>query len=489
MVLSAGTAALVALAIWLRLLPSRRGVIGVDAWYHLAHAEALRRDRRLPARLPQYLLADAEQAYPPLFPLLLAAFPAAWLQRRAAWIAPAVDALQLLLLLVVARRLGLPTESALLAGFVYATTPDLTHEYGTLSSRSLASLLFSLFVIALYLAHRDASLAAAAVAVGAALLLTHKMAAQLAAVMIVSTAVMWRSWNPIVVAATAVVAAIVLTGGFYLRVARAHRDVLRYWRRHAKDRGAHPVYDSPLYAAPDGWRTTRLYAQRRAAWRMWRTIIGLNPWLLLAIVGFPAVSASDGRLRILWIAATYGLAFATLFIPPLRLLGEGFRYLKFAAFAVALIVGETFATRTRLGAVALGFILVVFAIRRLLDARQFELRNADFGDLVDRLRASPAERIAVLPTHRADPLAFLAKKHVLWGGQSSGYERLGEIVPVLRRRFDDILDANRIDLVILDQTYVDKDVIALASYRVAEEVGRYVILARSDAPFAAASSS
>ena len=44
---------------------------GIDAWFYLLHAEALWRQHRLPARLSQYLLADEEQRYPPVFPLCL----------------------------------------------------------------------------------------------------------------------------------------------------------------------------------------------------------------------------------------------------------------------------------------------------------------------------------------------------------------------------------------------------------------------------------
>ena len=62
--------ALVGLALYLRLrifIGTRPG--GVDTWYYLASADALRRQKRLPISLPQYLLHDDKESYPAVFPL------------------------------------------------------------------------------------------------------------------------------------------------------------------------------------------------------------------------------------------------------------------------------------------------------------------------------------------------------------------------------------------------------------------------------------
>src|SRR4030088_2604676 len=71
---------LVGLALYLRLrifIGTRPG--GVDTWYYLASAEAIRRQKRLPISLPQYLLHDSKESYPVVFPLFLAVLPQRWL--------------------------------------------------------------------------------------------------------------------------------------------------------------------------------------------------------------------------------------------------------------------------------------------------------------------------------------------------------------------------------------------------------------------------
>src|SRR6267378_2948802 len=72
--------ALVGLALYLRLrifIGTRPG--GVDTWYYLASAEAIRRQKRLPISLPQYLLHDDRESYPAVFPIFLAVLPQRWL--------------------------------------------------------------------------------------------------------------------------------------------------------------------------------------------------------------------------------------------------------------------------------------------------------------------------------------------------------------------------------------------------------------------------
>src|ERR1051325_3602987 len=90
---------LVGLALYLRLrifIGTRPG--GVDTWYYLASAEAIRRQKRLPISLPQYLLHEKRESYPAVFPLFLAMLSPKWLRSYFWLVSPIVDALHLLLL-------------------------------------------------------------------------------------------------------------------------------------------------------------------------------------------------------------------------------------------------------------------------------------------------------------------------------------------------------------------------------------------------------
>src|SRR5919109_3606042 len=111
---------LVALALYLRLrvfIGTRPG--GVDTWYYLASAEAIRAQKRLPISLPQYLLHDETESYPAVFPLFLAALPQQWLRRYFWLVSPLIDTSHLLLLYVLSYRLTDSVLAAGVAGLIY----------------------------------------------------------------------------------------------------------------------------------------------------------------------------------------------------------------------------------------------------------------------------------------------------------------------------------------------------------------------------------
>ena len=316
----------------------------------------------------------------------------------------------------------------------------------------------------------------------AVLLLSHKLAAQLLLILLTALSFQTGLAEPLIAGALGL--GLALLSGLYPRVFRAHLEVLRYWRQHVALRGARPVYDSPLYASrvPPEWQPYRLYAPGLgAAWRLLRGLIARNPWALLALLAIPAGVHTDfGRFVSTWAFVVYLMAMTTLFFPQLRFLGEGFRYLKFAAFPVALLVGRAFSSSNAVPAVAIFLALSGYSIRRLLTLRPLEMMDPALNEAFAFLRSDPRQRVAVLPTHHADAIAWHARKTVLWGGHSSGYERLADLVPVLRRLFADQLDEHGIELFLLNRDYVQAEALALgARWRKVWEHGPYLLYERS----------
>src|SRR5438105_8008232 len=142
--------ALVGLALYLRLrifIGTRPG--GVDTWYYLASAEAIRTQKRLPISLPQYLLHEEHESYPPVFPLFLAALPPRWLNRYFWLVSPLIDTLHPMLLYVLSYRLTDSVLAAGVAGLIYAVTPQLISETRNLNGRAFGSLLQTIAMLVL----------------------------------------------------------------------------------------------------------------------------------------------------------------------------------------------------------------------------------------------------------------------------------------------------------------------------------------------------
>src|SRR2546423_13827595 len=142
--------ALVGLALYLRLrVFIGRQPGGVDTWYYLASADALRGQRRIPISLPQYLLHDRSESYPVVFPLFLSVLPQQWLRRNHWLVSPLIDAVHLLILYLLAFRLTDSVLAAGIAGLIYAVTPQPVSETRNLNGRAFASLLPPLAMLAL----------------------------------------------------------------------------------------------------------------------------------------------------------------------------------------------------------------------------------------------------------------------------------------------------------------------------------------------------
>src|SRR5438105_10804983 len=142
--------ALVGLALYLRLrvfIGTRPG--GVDTWYYLASAEAIRAQKCLPIRLPQYLLHEDRESYPVVFPLFLALLSPAWLRSNFWLVSPVIDAVHLLLLYLLSFRLTDSVLAAGTAGLIYAVTPQLISETRNLNGRAFASLLQTITMLTL----------------------------------------------------------------------------------------------------------------------------------------------------------------------------------------------------------------------------------------------------------------------------------------------------------------------------------------------------
>ena len=457
-----GSVALFLAALLLRVRPTGRGRVGgVDAWFYLLYAEALRRQRRLPARLEQYLLDIVEQWYPPLFAMLLACLPAPLRVRAKDWVTPLIDLVHMGLAMALASALGAPPDGILMAGVVYAVMPGIVMEFSTLNSRSLGSILLSLAMVAAASQVESPGWRAVATtaAAGALVVLTHKMATQLLVPMFVALAITTARADLVLSAVLMFALAWVLTGGVYGRILRGHVAILRFWRRHLDNLNAHQVYDSPLYAvAASQRRRARRYFEPGflGALRLLKVIVATNPfvivlpWILATVPPTPI----SWTLAV-WIVVTYVVVVTTTFVPALRFLGEGPKYLKFVALPQAVLTGIAASDGRPIVIAVTAAVLSLGVIWRLRNARTFEVIDDDLACAIAAVRADPRRRVASIPCHFCDALAYFTGKQVLWGAHSAGYEKLEEWFPIIRAPVETVLAKYDVDLLLVDREYVD----------------------------------
>src|SRR5260370_12450073 len=252
---------LVGLALYLRLrifIGTRPG--GVDTWYYLASAEAIRRQKRLPISLPQYLLHDDRESYPAVFPIFLALLSPTWLRTYFWLLSPIIDAAHLLLLYLLAFRLTDSVLAAGTAGLIYAVTPQLISETRNLNGRAFASLLMTLAMLTLLrsqipsggpsarlLRPGGRALWVLAVVLIAILYNTHTSTTIALLVSVATLSVVFAEPRFILAGLAGLPVAIVISGGYYVRVVMNHLHAARFWMRNVKYTRAHQIEDSPLF--------------------------------------------------------------------------------------------------------------------------------------------------------------------------------------------------------------------------------------------------
>ncbi|MBV9119494.1 MAG: hypothetical protein JOZ39_02210, partial [Chloroflexi bacterium] len=449
---------------------------GVDTWYYLASAEALRKQKRLPIRLPQYLLHDASESYPAVFPVFLALLPQEWLRRYFWLISPLIDALHLLLLYLLSYRLTNSVLASGLAGLIYAVTPQLISETRNLNGRALASLIQTLTMVCLIwtvipsngparnLIGHNLDAAFAVVVVLSALMYNAHTSTTIG--FIVATAVLTLvtgDWRFILAPVLGFPAAVVLSGGYYLRVLRNHLYGAQFWIRNLGLTRAHQLDDSPVLGTPRERSSARgMYATTmRARLTLAARLFGENPFILAMILTPPPVTLW-GRYMYFWAVAILGWAVLTTFGGPFRILGPGLHYMKLSVFPTAYSIALTVNANERsLSTVGLAISVVASFAAIAYFYRYIALRRTEHTattppelmQAADYLRTLGGTRVLVFPVMYADYVSYAGRKAVVWGGHSGNLARLHEFFPVLRKPVAYFFDRYAVDYLVLDRQY------------------------------------
>lgn len=469
---------LLIIAAALRLLPARLAPHGggVDQWFWRAYVETARRDREFPPRLPQFRL-DEQQWYPPLFPFLLVRAPAALFERHAGHFAVFLDVLRLLMLMLATQWLSGSASAALIAGAAYALTPLLITYNLQLNPRGLGALFLDaacLSVAAILL--RDASvwLWLAALLFAGLVLLTHKMTTQLMVFTACFAALLLRDIRLLLLLPGAMLVALLLSGGFYRHVMRAHADIIAFWFRYWRWSGSNPVLESPIYGEPGFESPGKFYRSGFRPWlRRLQFVIGFNPWmpLVLVIAVFAGGQGHDFAPAELWaygwLALTFVFALLTTLLPALRCFGQGYLYGYNGSFPAALALGLGSVTlasawywQLAAGLALLASLLALTAFFRALRSSRTLKVDTHLEAAITRLAALPAGTVMCLPQHWHDVVAYRAKKAVAFGGHGYGFRLLPPVFPLLTVGVKELIVTHEIRYLLLWPAYVNEKFLA-----------------------------
>ncbi|MGE0454899.1 MAG: hypothetical protein AB7O37_09665 [Vicinamibacteria bacterium] len=466
---------------------------GVDTWYYLAYADAFRRRPSLDVRLPQYLLQDERQAYPPVFPSLLGLLPRRFLLRCYWAISPAVDCVHLMLLAYVAHRLTASLTVAALAAGAYAVTPQLVSEVRSLTPRPFGALLASVALLALLKAVALPSAGAgwqlAAALCGTLLLLASAAMSAAWLVTCAAFALVFRDWRPAAVAASAFALALVVSGGHFARVLANYAQAVRFWARNRRSLGMHSLLDSPIYGDPlrrQGPPPARPGFLGRTRFTDLLRLAGENPFLV-ALPLAPYGLFPYGPWLYTWAISLVALSLVATLVPPLSTFGPGRSYMRAAvfptAYTLAFAIGSPPGLLRPVGvatlmalAASLGGIFFFYAYVRGRDTEQTTSTPEALRAATQALAARPAGAVLVLPYMYADYVLYHSGKPVLWGGHSGNHDRLEALFPVIREDLRETFERHGVRYALLDRAYVGDWRPPVAGLRETASFGPLVLL-------------
>lgn len=456
-----------ALFFLLRLYPLwPRRFQGCDAYNVLLCVETLRRTKRLPIRQPPvFLLEQQDQWYPPGFLVLCALLPEVWLKRYYWLINHVVDFLNVAIAFCLALGFDQPWIAAAIVIF-YAMQFGLVHEYASLNTRPLGTLLLTGFLFAAYAGMEQPWAAALAAVLGVLLFYSHKLSLQqlwfsLPVLAVVAVDWRWLAWLP----GLYLLSLAVWPRGFW-RIVKGHAAIVAFWHRQWPLLGAHMVRHSPVYGdrrtragfyAVDGWRGFVDFSQNALQQNFF--IIPVVAAMILS----PQSTAFE-RFLLGWIVSVYLAATLIHVLPQLRGIGLGRQYIKFAIVPTAVLIAATASSASSwvwlltAVAAALTAVLYLFTVRSL--RRHSSEQTGQMSDpltaLLRRVQAQPGVRLMCLPTHLCDLVAYQTRVPVYWGTHSDCFDdRLAAFFPVMRRRLEEYARDDGLTHLLLDLRYVD----------------------------------
>jgi len=300
------------------------------------------------------------------------------------------------------------------------------------------------------------------------LLFLHKMTVQMWIIYLLGFGVWAWDWKIFVLIPASVLLAIIISKGFYLKMLRAHWDIISFWYENIKYLGSHQYYESNLYRKDD-FASTALH---QPGWshkiRKLLSLFKYNTFILIIpVIAYQVFSQRQGKLEHflwIWLGLTCLWTLLTTFVPYFMALGAGQYYIYNTFFPLFLLAALSINTMT---APLQGWFFALWGIAIVCSIVRWErfcrsnpihqaatLGN-DLKEVLDYLKELPKDGVFCIPFLPSDGTAFWTRKKVFWGGHSYGFHSmLKPYFPVIRKDIEETLKTNPLNYLLFWRGYL-----------------------------------
>lgn len=462
---------------------------GVDVWTHLLYLKEYHRQKGIPKKIEKGFIISGTYDYPPAFILLLSRFPFRLVEKYEFFFSPFFDAIHINLIYIIVFQMSGNILLALTTQLIYILTPIIILENSSATPRSLGYLLFTstFMLIFSYTQLLSNWYLVLALLSGSLIFLSHRFTAQGFLFFSIFFSIYEKNILFFTVFLSSFILAIILSKGFYLRVLYGHIGNLIFWYKNVRYRFAHQV-KGIIGNQTNKDIIFRLYNLFLKFPPFVLTIT--NPWTLtifyMWIRNYPE-KLLDQRF-LYWVMFSYLLAILTTWIPQLRFLGEGQRYLELSAFPTAyLAASQLFSVyKYPLGKYALvfylivgisAFVTIVIIQRKAIINEKMRTLTADLEEMFKFLRYLKVKpRLLCIPHQITTSTIYHTNCPVFVNADYTNISKITEVYPFLKKPVRSVMNRYKLDMLLLNQNYATIADLRIKKYKLIKKAGNYILL-------------
>ena len=444
---------------------------GVDVWTRLLEVEHVKRaHHKIPGEIKKGFIIEGTFDYPIIFPWIFSFFPKKFLLNIQGIVSPFFDFLQNILVFYIAFFLTNNIIIALLAQAMYSVIPIIPVENSYLTPRSLGYFNFTLafFPIFMYHINHNPLLLAISLFFTCILFLTHRFALQ--SLLIISIFFSFVDWSFIYFAniIVAFVIVMIITRGFYLRVAKGHLYNIYFWVINYRHRFSHQIY--ALKPKKDIDWVGKTYSLLSLFSPIF--VFAMNIWALSGVIylylyfqNLPNFPSSTILFKMsLWIIFFYVFGAIVLKVKRLIPIGEGQRYMEMSSVPSVILSSilffyfikqfELIAIACLIFLLSSNFMLILFIqIKGIISDKNRSLTHDLRGayKFINSLKGTP--RIICIPHQITTMTVYNTKANVLVNADNPGLMQIQEIYPILKKPIPFLQKKYSLDYLLLRESY------------------------------------
>lgn len=483
------------LQIWPRL---SNKYFGIDTWRHLMFAEYVRKNKRLPESITDRYIVSGPFDYPPFIIIFLSLFPKKFIDNYQFLISPIFDMVSNLLIFFIALFLSKDLKTAIFAQIVAALCPLIVMEASNLSTRVLSYLIYSIsfFSLLMFSYNHNPVWIVVSYLTLALLFLTHKLAIQAYLFTSIIFSLVEKNILYLFFFVGTFLSTLILFNKIYMPVLKGHIAILKYWQKNIKLRFAHQFRGLPKEdESADFIQRVYILSLKNPFVYM----LGSNPWLGLFIVLFILKSLGIISLQLtlddpmlnkfnIWIFSSLLITSFVLFIPKLRFLGEGQRYMEYAIFPLSIVLGNYFSslmssyTGMFMWIFSLSVILIlvniIFLQYKVIIKDRARTINQQLWKIINYLNKTGKNkvRLAIFPFNLGDAMMYFLKGKVLTSDSIVGLLQMSDVYPFVKKPMNEIIKKYNLNYIVIDQKYVQLKELRLKKYRVLIDDNSYLLI-------------